>query len=221
MMNAFRMFAALASISLVSGAALGGLFEATYELAENNILKFKKIPAVVDIHETVGGELGPEERAGLEADLLVGKRYVDIGAKDRLLFFVVKKDGRDVGVALEDYGQGFAGKLGVMVGFDLQTDDLVAIGITTMSETPGVGTRVREPEFTGQFTGLSKVTPARVKRDGGDIDAVSGATISSQAVTQAVEAARAVFGEHKAAILEAVAAGRDAAAGTSGDRGDG
>ena len=53
MKAALRMLVVLSTIAIVSGAALGGLYEATYERAENNVLKFKKIPAVVDLYGLV------------------------------------------------------------------------------------------------------------------------------------------------------------------------
>ena len=67
--------------------------------------------------------------------------------------FPGKKDGKLVAVALEHFGKGFGGDVGVMVGYDVNRDTLTGIGITTMKETPGLGTRVADPAFTGQFTG--------------------------------------------------------------------
>jgi electron transport complex protein RnfG len=198
------MLVVLAGISLVSGTSLGGLFEITHELAENNILKFKKIPAVVDIYETVSGPLALEDRIAFEESMLAEKRYVDVGAKKPLLFFVVRRENEPFAVALESYGQGFGGKLGVMVGVDLETEDLVAIGVTTMSETPGVGTRVKEKDFTGQFAGMGGEAVFKVKKDGGEIDAITGATISCRAVADAVGRARATYAEHRSTIRAAV-----------------
>lgn len=61
------------------------------------------------------------------------------------------------------------------IGYDVNRDTLTGIGITTMKETPGLGTRVADPAFTGQFTGKPGPTRGSSRR-GGDIDAVSGAT---------------------------------------------
>jgi electron transport complex protein RnfG len=201
-----RMLLVLSVITLASGVSLGGLYEATRELAENNVLKFKKIPAVVNIYEAVEGEIDAERRLALEETLLAGKRYADIGAKAPTLFFVIEEGGAPLGVAVESYGQGFGGKLGVMTGFNLETDALVAIGVTTMSETPGVGSRVREPEFARQFVGLGKNTKLKVKKDGGDIDAITGATISSRAVADAVRLSREIYDANKQAFQAAAAA---------------
>ncbi len=204
MKSSLQMVLSLSLIAVLSGLALGGLNELTFETIQINILKFKKVPAVADIYEILSGELSPDERVAVEEGLLSEKRYVDLGLTEPSLFFVVRKDGEPFAVALEDYGQGFGGNLGVMVGFEIETGDLVGIGITTMSETPGVGTRVKDAVFVKQFKGMSKDAILKVKKDGGEVDALSGATVSSRAVAQAMDSARAFYTKHREAILDAV-----------------
>ncbi len=197
-----RMLLVLGGIALVSGTALGALHQATWERAENNVLRFKKIPAVVAIRETFSGPLDAETRAALEEELLAEKRTATLADGSSMLFFVVNREGVPYAAAIENYGQGFGGKLGVMVGIELDTGNLVGMGVTTMSETPGIGTRVHEEGFAGQFAGMSRETIFKVKKDGGDLDAITGATISSRAVAQAVEAAVAVWNENADVIRE-------------------
>ncbi len=203
MKNSIQMVVVLAVISLISGLALGGLHQLTHELAENNILKFKKIPAVADIYEVVAGELPPAEREAVEEGLLAEKRLVEIEGES-ILFFVVRKESEPYAVALENYGQGFGGDLGVMIGFEIESGNLVGVGITTMSETPGIGTKVRDASFLAQFPEMSKDTIFKVKKDGGGIDAVTGATVSSRAVAQAIERAGAFYQQHREAIVAAI-----------------
>ena len=205
MKDSIQMVVVLSLISLLSGLALGGLHAATHERAENNILKYKKIPAVTDIYEVLAGELPPAQREALEEGLLAEKRYVELpDFEEPLLFFVVRKDGQPFAVALEDFGQGFGGDLGVMTGFEIESGNLVAIGITTMAETPGVGTKVREEPFLAQFHGMSPDTVFAVEKEGGDIDAVTGATVSSQAVAVAIGAAAKLYADNRDAILAAI-----------------
>ncbi len=203
MKNSIQMVLVLAVISLLSGLALGGLHQLTFERAQNNILKFKKIPAVADIYEVVAGTLPPAEREAIEEGLLAEKRFVEIEGEETL-FFVVRKDGEPFAVALEKYGSGFGGDLGVMVGFEIETGDLVAIGITTMSETPGVGTKVRDEGFLAQFPGMKADSVFKVAKQGGVIDAVTGATVSSAAVAAGIEEAARVYAEHRETILAAI-----------------
>lgn len=86
--------------------------------------------------------------------------------------------------------EGYGGDVSVMVGI---TKDLTInqVKIMSMSETPGLGAKASEPEFIGQYDGLSagitvvkNTTPAD-----NQIEAISGATITSKAVTKAVNAA--------------------------------
>lgn len=214
-MKSFRMLLVLGLITLASGMSLGALQEATWERAANNVLKFKKIPAVVDIYRAMGRTVDEADRLVLEEELLAEKRIVDLGERRELLFFVVKRDGEPAAVALEGVGQGFAGDVGVMIGVDLASTGVTGVGVTTMSETPGVGTRVREETFTAQFSGLTGDV-FQVKKDGGTIDAITGATVSSRAVTAAVTAALATYREHEEAIRAAVEAGPAAPADEGG-----
>ncbi len=205
MKQTLHMLFVLSGITLLSGTALGGLNEMTAERAANNILKFKKIPAVVNIYQVATGkELSTDERLKVEESLLAEKKLLDLGGKEPVLVFVVEKDDKPYAVALEDFGQGFGGALGVMIGFQLQTGDLVGVGITTLAETPGLGTRVTEQTFTAQFAGMSRDAAIKVKKDGGEIDAISGATISSRAVAQAVAQANTFYKEHQEQIKKAV-----------------
>jgi electron transport complex protein RnfG len=66
---------------------------------------------------------------------------------------------------------------------------------------------VRERKFTAQFAGLPGDAVLKVRKDGGQVDAITGATVSSRAVAAAVEAAVSSFREHEDAIRDAVLAG--------------
>ena len=59
------------------------------------------------------------------------------------------------------------------------------IEILSHSETPGLGARITESDFTDQFVGLN-IDDISLTQDGGQIDGLTGATISSQAVVDAV-----------------------------------
>ena len=88
-----------------------------------------------------------------------------------------------------------------MVGFDINQDNLIGIGITTQTETPGLGTRITLPAFTDQFKGHSLSTMKLTTKDG-DIDAVSGATYSSTGTVEAVRKAIGLYQSLKPKINE-------------------
>ncbi len=84
--------------------------------------------------------------------------------------------------------KGYGGEIEVTVGVD--NDGVITgvfVGGSNFAETAGLGARTKEAWFGGQYKG--KKAPVSLKKDGGDIDAVTSATISSRAVTKAVDKA--------------------------------
>lgn len=96
--------------------------------------------------------------------------------------------GETVGYTARCTVQGYGGPIEVTVG--VLPDGTIAgvnVGGTDFAETAGLGARVKEAWFGEQFAGLT--APVALTKDGGEVDAVSSATISSDAVTSAVNAA--------------------------------
>ncbi len=90
----------------------------------------------------------------------------------------------EAGYAFLAVGKGYGGKINILVGLE---DEATLKGITIISqtETPGLGDRIAESFFSDRFAGLS-LNDVSLRQDGGQIDAITGATISSQAVIDAV-----------------------------------
>ena len=110
-------------------------------------------------------------------------------------------------MAFETFGKGFGGDIGVIVAVNLETDEIVGIGVTTHSETPGLGSRAKtDPAFSTQFKGLSLNNPFKVKSDGGEIDAISGATVTSRGVCAAITASSETYKRLKNEILKNIQA---------------
>lgn len=108
--------------------------------------------------------------------------------------------GEPVGYTGKIKVQGFGGEIEITVGVNLEgTITGVSVGGPNFSETVGLGAKTKEPAFYGQFAG--KASPVALKKDGGEIDAVTSATISSTAVTNGVNSAAE-------ALKALVAAGR-------------
>ncbi len=94
------------------------------------------------------------------------------------------ENGKLVGYAAIVEGAGYGGKMKVAVG--IYVDNTIrGVRVVSHSETPGLGSRVAEDEFLKQFEGKT-LERVWLKSDGGDIDAITGATISSRAVVEAV-----------------------------------
>ncbi len=92
-----------------------------------------------------------------------------------------------VGLAFMAKGAGYGGKIGILVG--LETDRSArGIRIISQQETPGLGAKITKLDFLDQFAG-KRAEEIALARDGGKIDAITGATISSRAVVEGVATA--------------------------------
>ena len=97
-------------------------------------------------------------------------------------------NGNPVGYALAATTQGFGGEVETTVS--ALTDGTIggiSVGGSNFAETAGLGARAKEPEFQAQFAGKS--APVALTKDGGEIEALSGATITSRAVIKGVNEA--------------------------------
>lgn len=96
---------------------------------------------------------------------------------------------------------GYSGTIEIMVGVDPQ-GVVTGVAILKHAETPGLGDKITRPEFTGRFLGKALETADwRVKKDGGDFDQLTGATISPRAVVGAIRTGLEFFREHREEIV--------------------
>jgi electron transport complex protein RnfG len=80
---------------------------------------------------------------------------------------------------------------------------IVGVGVTTHSETPGLGSKAKtDPKFAAQFKDMSLNEPFAVKDAGGQIDALSGATVTSKGVSLAATQASEIYKRLKPEIVE-------------------
>ena len=109
--------------------------------------------------------------------------------------YYMAKDGEAVvGYAIESTVVGFGGPLSLMVG--VTVDGVVYnTSVLSHSETPGLGAKCStDAKFMDQWRGFDPaVKKLSVKKDGGDVDAITASTITSRAYTLAVENALKVF----------------------------
>jgi electron transport complex protein RnfG len=119
-------------------------------------------------------------------------------------FFRGRKDGAVTGVAFSVVApDGYSGNITMMVGVD-QEGRVVGLEILSHAETPGLGDKINRDEFKGQFRGKTLAgADWRVKKDGGDFDQITGATISPRAVVKAVHQGLQFFHDHQAEVLAA------------------
>ncbi len=114
--------------------------------------------------------------------------------KENLEVYLAKKGGKVVAVAFRMVShKGYGGDIEILMGVGID-GKITGVEILSMMETPGLGARIVEPAFKKQFVGKTlKNVKWAVKKDGGDIDQITGATISPRAVTEAVHRGLELF----------------------------
>ncbi|MGN0854125.1 MAG: FMN-binding protein [Kiritimatiellia bacterium] len=93
--------------------------------------------------------------------------------------------GTACGYAVTGKAGGYGGDVELMVGFAGDRRTVVAYKTLRATETPGLGMKLGEPAFAGQFAGKDG-SALKVKKDGGAIEAITSATITSRAVCAAI-----------------------------------
>ncbi|HOY68476.1 MAG TPA: FMN-binding protein [Candidatus Ozemobacteraceae bacterium] len=94
----------------------------------------------------------------------------------------------------EQEGNGMWGRIRLFVAYDAEAGRLEDLGVIAQSETPGLGTRIAEPEFENRFDGLAASAGLRLatgtpRPDTGEVQAITGATISCAAVVKIADEA--------------------------------
>ncbi|MCL2028153.1 MAG: RnfABCDGE type electron transport complex subunit G [Bacteroidales bacterium] len=103
------------------------------------------------------------------------------------------KDGEHIGTAIETFtNRGFSGLIRLMVGL-LDDGTIYGVSVLEHKETPGLGDKI-EPRKSNWFDRTIKgknplQTPLKVNKDGGDVDAITAATITTRAYCDAVNRA--------------------------------
>lgn len=175
--NLINMVLTLLVITFISGGVLGYI----YDLTKAPIAKAKLAKKV----EAIKGVLpefdnNPNEQV----------KTVAIDEKTALEIYPATKDTKGVGTAVKTFSKnGFSGLVWLMVGFE-PDGTIHNIEVLEHQETPGLGTKMATPKFKDQFKGKNpKDFKLQVKKDGGDVDAITAATISSRAFCDAVQRA--------------------------------
>jgi Na+-translocating ferredoxin:NAD+ oxidoreductase subunit G len=110
--------------------------------------------------------------------------------KDGVIVYRMTRKNEPVGYAVKTFtDKGFAGHAEMMVGF-LPDGRIYNIIVLQHRETPGLGTKMAEPYFSKQFMGKNPASfKLKVKKDGGQVDAITAATVSSRAYCDALQRA--------------------------------
>jgi len=143
-------------------------------IIQRSILNVFNIDTKDDVDETVVG---------------IFEDKIKVETIDETTIFTYQEDGQIKGYAFEFSGKGLWGTIIGHVAFDTSHQQMLGINFTAHSETPGLGGRIDELEFKDQFRNIEVSGESIVtlnKNTGGNVDAISGATLTSIAVRDIV-----------------------------------
>lgn len=120
---------------------------------------------------------------------LDGKKYEAMKDAGFEVYKVFDQTDKSVGYSLVYAGNGFQGKIKMMIGLTDDLNKITSIEILEQSETPGLGTKILEPTYKDQYKELTPLTGIKLVKgippsNPNEVQAITGATISSRAVVQ-------------------------------------
>lgn len=189
-----KMVVVLTVICAVAAGSLAMVRQSTAERIELQQIKFIKEPAVKAVI------------TGFDNDPILDRKVITVGGAEGsagMMFFPGQANGQLTGLAYEVSAKGYHGDIGVMVGVDVESGALNGIRVVSHTETPGLGARVVEEGFQAQFKGIGLDSTIDVSQNGGVIDGISGASLSSKGVCKAVRTGLELFNTHRDEILAA------------------
>ena len=174
-----NMTICLLAICLVCSALLAGVYALTAEpIAAASAAK----------NETAIKEVLPETAVTVEEE-----RTVEMDGQTYTYNLAYDEQGNTVGCAINVSPLGFGGPISIKVGFDA-SGVIWNTKVLSQAETPGLGAKCTEASFSGQFKGFDpSAKKLAVRKDGGDVDAITASTITSRAYANGLAVAVNVF----------------------------
>ena len=186
-----NMVVVLFVITLVAGLTLGFVNDLTLEPKAKARLA-KKVTALKTVLPSFDNDPVPEV-VRVKSDL----------ARDSIEIYPAYKEGIFAGAAVTGASEkGYSGLVKLMVGFK-PDGKINNIEVLEQKETPGLGTKMKGEKFLRQFRGKDPSTfDLKAKKDGGEVDALAGATITTRAFGEATRQAYDTFISYKDTIAE-------------------
>lgn len=192
-------------------------------LAVVGVVLLALIAAVVGIERLLSEQIASERQAAQERallDLLAPGSYDNhplavaialpdseqLGLPAPAFAYLATRDGAPSAVLLPARGTGYEGSIDLLLAVS-PAGQLLAVKVVSEHETPGLGdlsSAAKSPWLRGFFGHSSSDADWRVKADGGQFDQMAGATVTSRAVSKAVQQGLSYFDAHKALLLKQV-----------------
>jgi len=174
----FNMVISLVVITIISGFALGYINDLTVGPIAEAKLERKVNALKMVLPKFDNNPVGDVQKIKSEK------------IKDSIEIFPAYLNQEFVGAAIIGVtDKGFSGLIKIMVGFN-STGEIQNIVVLEQKETPGLGTKIKGEKFLKQFRNKNlAIFNVKVTKDGGEVDALTGATITSRAFGEAVQMA--------------------------------
>jgi electron transport complex protein RnfG len=173
--------AVLAAVQLALGPAIA---------ANKRNETFSKVPELVWGRELAAKMAAEDQTLGIET------RNLPVTQNGQTTYYRVYDavwNGQPAGWVIQAAGQGYADRIELLLGLSPDAEQVTGLFILDQKETPGLGNKIAADPWRGQFIGKATAAPLAVVKTTADqphqIDAITGATISSRAVTEIVNRA--------------------------------
>ena len=174
-----NMTICLFAICVVCSSLLAGVYALTKEPIDA-AAKAKNEAAIMEVLPT-------------SAVTIEEERTVDFEGASYAYNLAYDEQGNTVGCAINVAPVGFGGPIAIKVGFDAN-GVIWNTKVLSQAETPGLGAKCVEPAFSDQFKGFNPAEKnLAVKKDGGDVDAITASTITSRAYADGLALAVKVY----------------------------
>ncbi len=179
MSESSRMVVVLTAVCIASAFLLAVVYKVTKEpIAEQK--RLARLAAIKAVLPNYDNEPDKEVKT-----VTIGKDSK--GKEQQIDFYLAKKGEKTVGTAFEVIAKGFGGDINIMMGV-IPDGGIKGIKILSHKETPGLGAKITEAWFQKQFNKKTVKDNLQIKKDGGKIDQITGASISSRGVAQGLKA---------------------------------
>jgi electron transport complex protein RnfG len=186
--SSLRLVATLGVAGLISGLLLATVFEITRPIIErNNAIALERA-----VYKVVPGSSTMRKLVVRDGKLSVLDQEGPIG--EPVVYGAYDENRVFLGYAIENNGPGFQDTIRLLYGYDRARNRVIGLEILESRETPGLGDKIyKDARFAANFRDLA-VEPEIVVVKGGrtadnEVDAITGATISSKAVVRIINAA--------------------------------
>jgi len=193
-----RLVLVLGIIGTLSAGSLAWVRTSLAERIEQQEDRFVRGPALERLFEQ-------------PADTLLSQKVkIQTEAGEYPVFYLLE-DGEVSRLAIQATGRGgYGGDIVMMIGVDVATGRFLGVEIVSHSETPGVGAQIEKDDFRRQWEGLAASEPVALRSAGGQLDAITGATLSSGAMVDGTNQIVTFLLEHSEEIqaqIDAVGSG--------------